>query len=266
MKQLVFVCLVACSSSGGAAIDGGGSGGGGSDGASGSDAAGSGSGGGSADAGPDLTICDETQTSDLPGVTRQCTSNVFYDFDCNNFPDQCGLRTVVADFYNMYGLTPWYGEYAGAVTVDPATGLVSPTDTNTMIFGAKYASGNGMDYVGSAETVCIENKMKYISLRLVPNTARTIRLIANASYELAKTISISTTPGQFTAGGPGVVCSSSFGGSNGIELTDENLAGAGCKLTMGQTYFVNFFSDGVPGTTGNCTGQLGATFTLLDTD
>ena len=244
-------------SSGGGTTSASAAGGAGAGGAGGGGAA-TGGAGGSGGA-PNLDACDETQTSDIPGVTRQCKGDVFDDFSCDTGLDPCGFTAPVTEFFNVYGLTPWYGEYGGQVTT---AGTVLPVTPGSDFFGAKYALGEGMDYSGATETVCLANTSKYVALRLVPNTAATIRLSSNASFELVRQFSVSTQPGQFTDGNPAVVCKTASVGSAALELTTNGTQGAKCVLEIGKSYWVNYYDGGAPANPNDprCKNGYGGSF------
>jgi hypothetical protein len=202
-------------------------------------------GGGGAGGAADPDACDESQMSDIPGVTRQCAGAVFDDFSCDTGLDPCGFDGPLTELFNVYGLTPWYGEYAGQVTMD-ANG-VEPVNPGSDFFGAKYALGEGMNYEGATETVCLDDTSKYVALRFVPNTASTIHLVANASFELVRTLSVSTQPGQFNDGNPAVVCKTTAGGSAALELSTNGTTGAMCALEIGKSYWINYYDGGAFG-------------------
>ncbi len=268
MKQLLFsaalgvgaATFAACSSSNpssstssGSSVSGSGSGStgvGSTSTSSGTGSSSSGAGGGSpgdagADGGPGPDTCLPTQTSDIAGVTRQCSGDVYDDFTCDTGA-ACSATGPLTELFNVYGLTPWYGEYAGAVNVGGDGGgiaTITPVNPGTDFFGAKYANGEGMDYLGASQTVCFASTSKYIALRFIPNTARTIHLAQNGSFDSLRQLTVATAPGQFNDGNPAVVCKTLGGGSSALQLS-TNGSQAQCVLEIGKTYWLNFYDGG----------------------
>jgi hypothetical protein len=93
----------------------------------------------------------------------------------------------------------------------------------------------------------------YVALPITPTVAGTIQFSANASFGSAGTISLSTRPGGFVQGQPGVICTQSTGGG----LYASSAAGAQCPLLVGRTYYVNFAGVDVSGNQV-CAGNAGS--------
>jgi len=120
-------------------------------------------------------------------------------------------------------------------------------------------------YSGQAPTFFIDSGY-YVSMAFTPAASGLIKFTANNSYGDGGTISLSTIPGGLTAGAPGVICAAAYGGLN--SLLASTSAG-NCRVTIGQTYYLNFADTDLSGDylcfgglTGSCaTSRVSYTFT-----
>lgn len=75
---------------------------------------------------------------------------------------------------------------------------------------------------------------QYISLAFTPLATTSLQFNANPTYGIPGTISLSTTPGNFTPTNPACISSSS------LNLLAGSSHVGWCNLTLGTTYYVNF--------------------------
>lgn len=124
----------------------------------------------------------------------------------------------------------------GVVYMQPTTTSYSGalTDLGTVLGNKTFPN---YSYVGSTPTFTIQSGY-YVSLAFTPTTTGYIQFVANSSYGDGGTISLSTVPGGITKGASGVICALANNGLN--SLYAGTATGTACKVTVGQTYYINF--------------------------
>jgi len=143
---------------------------------------------------------------------------------------------------------------AGSMTAWPVgTNYYGPLTDLGIVFGNK--SFPNYSYLGQSPTFQIDSGY-YISLAFTPAASGLIKFTANNSYGDGGTISLSTAPGGLTPGAPSVICAMVYGGLNSILVSTTT---GSCRVTIGQTYYINFADTNANGdqlcfggTAGNC--------------
>jgi hypothetical protein len=106
------------------------------------------------------------------------------------------------------------------------------TDLGQVMGGKSFPS---YSYSGYSPTFTIQSGY-YVALQFMPNATGAFQLVANPSFGDGGMVSLSTIPGAFTPGSPGLICSFARGAANSMYVgTSASI----CPVQLGTTYYVN---------------------------
>jgi hypothetical protein len=128
-------------------------------------------------------------------------------------------------------------------TVNYSYGLPSYTG-DLDVFAPVFGTWGGESDLHNGQSAIFDvPAQNYLSFQFVATPWTTVQLTANTSWGAGGTITVSTSPGVFSADNADLVpgCRQPFNGSNKLTIASNDIHGVNtlCFLVPGQTYYVN---------------------------